>query len=211
MQDRRLSQCCTKEFNHRGLHPEQLHSMTEYHMWPQVYRKLGSRQQSTFLVAQWLRLHASSARFRGSIPGQGARSHIPQPKLLHVITKDPAFFNEDERKISLTTTKTWCSQIYKFFLTFLKAGNYIAHFLTVYIDIKTIQASREWLLWKSKIRKGGYDPRRGTQASKVPAGFCFSNLCGSYTDVHFILMTEHIHIGLLFFCMNEILHNKNFN
>ena len=98
-----------------------------------------------------------------------------------------------------------------FFLTFLKAGNYIAHFLTVYIDIKTIQASREWLLWKSKIRKGGYDPRRGTQASKVPAGFCFSNLCGSYTDVHFILMTEHIHIGLLFFCMNEILHNKNFN
>ena len=114
MQDRRLSQCCTKELNHGGLHPEQLHSMTEYHMWPQVYRKLGSRQQSTFLVAQWLRLHASSARFRGSIPGQGARSHIPQPKLLHVITKDPAFCNEDERKISLTTTKTWCSQIYTY-------------------------------------------------------------------------------------------------
>ena len=210
MQDGRLSQCCTKELNHGGLHPEQLHSMTEHHMWPQVYRKLGSRQQRTFLVAQWLRLHASSARFQGSIPGQGARSHIPQPKVLHVITKDPAFCNEDERKIS-QQLRPGAVKYINFFKTFLKTGNDIAHFLTVYIDVKTIQASREWLLWKSKIRKGGYDPRRGTQASKVPAGFCFSNLCGSYTDVHFILMTEHIHIGLLFFCMNEILHNKNFN
>ena len=34
--------------------------------------------RGTSLVVQWLRLHAPSAGGRGSIPGQGARSRMPQ-------------------------------------------------------------------------------------------------------------------------------------
>ena len=48
----------------------------------------------TSLLIQWLRLWASSAGGLGSIPGQGARSHMPQLrvhmlqlKLPHVATK----------------------------------------------------------------------------------------------------------------------------
>ncbi|TEA35469.1 hypothetical protein DBR06_SOUSAS20510045, partial [Sousa chinensis] len=32
----------------------------------------------TSLVVQWLRLHAPNGGDLGSIPGQGARSHMPQ-------------------------------------------------------------------------------------------------------------------------------------
>ena len=32
------------------------------------------------LVVWWLRLHASNAGGLGSIPGQGTRSHMPQPR-----------------------------------------------------------------------------------------------------------------------------------
>ena len=36
-----------------------------------------------FLVVQWLRHCTPDARGLGSVPGQGARSHKLQPKLLH--------------------------------------------------------------------------------------------------------------------------------
>ena len=42
----------------------------------------------TSLVVQWLRLQAPDAGGSGSIPGQGARYHMPQ-------LKDPACCNED--------------------------------------------------------------------------------------------------------------------
>ena len=41
----------------------------------------------TSLVVQWLRVHAPNARGLASIPGQGARSHMPQLKILHAVTK----------------------------------------------------------------------------------------------------------------------------
>ena len=51
----------------------------------------------TSLVVQWLRLHAPNAGAQGSIPGQGTRSHMPQ------------------LKIPCAATKTWHSQINKYF------------------------------------------------------------------------------------------------
>ena len=48
----------------------------------------------TFLVAQWLRLHAPSAGDLGSIPGQGTRSNMhATTKSLHATTKEPACRN----------------------------------------------------------------------------------------------------------------------
>ncbi|TEA35983.1 hypothetical protein DBR06_SOUSAS810106, partial [Sousa chinensis] len=50
------------------------------------------------LVVQWLRLHAPNAGGPGSMPGQGTRTHMPQPrtcipqlKILHATcsTQDP--------------------------------------------------------------------------------------------------------------------------
>ena len=43
----------------------------------------------TFLVVQWLRLHASNAGVLGSVPGQGTRSHMLQ---LRLSTKKFLFF-----------------------------------------------------------------------------------------------------------------------
>ena len=43
----------------------------------------------TFLVVQWLRLHAPNAEGPGLIPDQGTRSHM------HAATKDSTCCNED--------------------------------------------------------------------------------------------------------------------
>ena len=47
-------------------------------------------------VAQWLRLHPPNAGGPSSIPGQGNRSHVPQPRICMLKLL---------RKISLATTK----------------------------------------------------------------------------------------------------------
>ena len=51
----------------------------------------------TSLVVQWLRLRAAYAGGPGSIPDQGARSHMPQLNIPHAATekKDPACCNKD--------------------------------------------------------------------------------------------------------------------
>ena len=54
----------------------------------------------TSLVIHWIRLHAPNARGLGSSPGQGTRSHMPQPRVCM-----------SQLKILKTTTKTRCSQI----------------------------------------------------------------------------------------------------
>ena len=41
----------------------------------------------TSLVVQWLRFHAPNARGLGTIPGQDARSHMPQVKSLYAVNK----------------------------------------------------------------------------------------------------------------------------
>ena len=53
-----------------------------------------------FPVVQWLKLHAPNAGGPGSIPGQGTRSHMLQPRvhmpqlnILHAATKDPGCCN----------------------------------------------------------------------------------------------------------------------
>ena len=43
-------------------------------------------RRGTSLVVQWLRFRAPNAEGPGSIPGQGTRSHMPQPSL-HAATK----------------------------------------------------------------------------------------------------------------------------
>ncbi|TEA38538.1 hypothetical protein DBR06_SOUSAS110450, partial [Sousa chinensis] len=45
------------------------------------------------LVAQWIRLHASSAGGLCSAPGQGTRSHVPQLRRWRDATKEPACCN----------------------------------------------------------------------------------------------------------------------
>ena len=53
----------------------------------------------TFLVVQWLGLHALTAQYPGLIPGQGTRSHM------HVMTKSP----HATVKIPRATTNTQCN------------------------------------------------------------------------------------------------------
>ena len=60
--------------------------------------KRGDKEiRGTLLVLQWLRLKAPKARGPGSIPGQGTRSHMPQPKILHATMKmeNPKTRNQD--------------------------------------------------------------------------------------------------------------------
>ena len=52
---------------------------------------------------QWLGLYASNVGALGLIPGQGTRSHTPQPRICM-----------PQLKILSPTTKTWCSQINKY-------------------------------------------------------------------------------------------------
>ena len=61
----------------------------------------------TFLMIQWLRLCASNAGGLGSIPGQGPRSHMLQLR---------AHLLQWRQKIPCAATKTWCSQVNKYFL-----------------------------------------------------------------------------------------------
>ena len=51
----------------------------------------------TSLLVQWVRFHTPNAGVRGSIPGGGIRPHMLQLKILSA------------------TTKTWCSQMNKYF------------------------------------------------------------------------------------------------
>ena len=47
----------------------------------------------TSLEVQWLRLQPPNAGGPGSISGQGTRSHMLQPKMLHAATEDPVCHN----------------------------------------------------------------------------------------------------------------------
>ena len=53
-------------------------------------------------MAQWLKLYTSNAGDPGSTPGKGARSHMPQLKILHATTKTPLqpnkYMNMREKK-----------------------------------------------------------------------------------------------------------------
>ena len=49
----------------------------------------------TFLVVQWLRLHAFNAKGLGSIPGQGTRAHMPKLRVHLPQLKDPLGCNQD--------------------------------------------------------------------------------------------------------------------
>ena len=49
----------------------------------------------TSLVVPWLQPHTPNAGGPGSIPGQGTRSRMPQVKILHATTKNPACHNQD--------------------------------------------------------------------------------------------------------------------
>ena len=51
----------------------------------------------SFLVVQWLRVHASNAEGPGLIPSLGTRSHMPQVRLFM-----------PQLKITCTTAKTRC-------------------------------------------------------------------------------------------------------
>ena len=42
-----------------------------------------------FPVVQWLGLHTPNAGGAGSVPGQGTRSHMPQPKIPYAATRTP--------------------------------------------------------------------------------------------------------------------------
>ena len=79
-----------------------------HHFWSQLICHLLRRTFfGTFLVIQWLRLHASNAGGPSSIPGWGTRSHILQLKLpilqlrVHML----------QLKIPCATAKSQCSQI----------------------------------------------------------------------------------------------------
>ena len=61
-------------------------------------------QRGTTMVVQWVKLPAPNSGGPSLIPGQGARSHLPQLKILHATMKI-----KDPR----AAAKTWHSQIKK--------------------------------------------------------------------------------------------------
>ena len=60
----------------------------------------------TFLVVQWLKLHAPNAEGPGLIPGQGTRSHISQLKIPHTATKKKKIPYAQLIKVPACLTKT---------------------------------------------------------------------------------------------------------
>ena len=58
---------------------------------------LNFNDRETSLVVQWVRLRIPNAGGPGSIPGQGARSHIPQLRvcILQLKIEDAACHNKD--------------------------------------------------------------------------------------------------------------------
>ena len=70
----------------------------------------------TSLVVQCLGLHFTSAGGLGLIPGQGTRSHMPQKKILHAVTKikDPVCHNWDleQQKKKKKKKKKLCSLVF---------------------------------------------------------------------------------------------------
>ena len=72
--------------------------------------------RGTSLAIQWLKLHDPSAGGLDSIPGQGTGSHVPQLTIERAATKNS---NNTFLKACMsqwTYTKTWCSQIDRYFL-----------------------------------------------------------------------------------------------
>ena len=66
------------------------------------------RHTGTSLVVQWLSLHTPNAGGRGSIPGQGTRSHIPQLRVCmpqleipHAATKRSRTWQQRSRMLQL--------------------------------------------------------------------------------------------------------------
>ena len=48
----------------------------------QPRQDIKKQRYGTSLVVQWLRLHTPNAGGPSSFPGQGTRSHMPQPRLI---------------------------------------------------------------------------------------------------------------------------------
>ena len=72
----------------------------------------GGGRQGTYLVVQWLGLHAPHAGALGPIPGQETRSHMLQLRVCMTLLK-----------ILHAITKTQCSQINKYLkILFFKKG-----------------------------------------------------------------------------------------
>ena len=72
----------------------------------------------TSLVVQWLRLHTSNEGAPGSIPDQGAGSHMLQLRVFHMLQLKKSYMLQLripvlQVKILYSTTKTRCSQINK--------------------------------------------------------------------------------------------------
>ena len=60
----------------------------------QTFSDTNGTNVGTSLVVQWLRLRAPNAGGRGSIPGQGTRSHMrATTKSSHAMTEDPKCCN----------------------------------------------------------------------------------------------------------------------
>jgi len=68
------------------------------HMTPLATLSPKDPEFGTSLVVQWLRLHAPNAGDLGSIPGQGTRSHMLQPRVRML-----------QLKIMCAANRTWCS------------------------------------------------------------------------------------------------------
>ena len=72
--------------------------------WGQQQLESAEEDTGTSLVGRWLRLCIRSAGGQGSVPGQGARSHMPQLRVLML-----------QLQISRAETKPWRSRINKYF------------------------------------------------------------------------------------------------
>ena len=55
-----------------------LNKYMNYMAYIMFWRNFKEMENGTSLVVQWLRLQAPSEGGKGSVPGQGTRSHVPQ-------------------------------------------------------------------------------------------------------------------------------------
>ena len=84
-------------------------------LWKDLYCSKSLKGLGTPLVVQWLRLHTANAGDLDSIPGQGTRSHMPQLRSVHAMTKRPCMLQQRLKTLH-ATTKTQRSQIRSTFL-----------------------------------------------------------------------------------------------
>ena len=117
---------------------------------PQLQHIQNQTQDS--LLVQWLRLPAPNAGGPGSIPGQGTRSHMSQPRvcmlqILHAPTKTQCsqinkYFKQNKREIHLPSTPSPLPALSSLPL----AQAYLHRLLRSFCPLRSLHVPSSWFM-----------------------------------------------------------------